>query len=83
MRDLHQQHRIRAWLRGDLPSTPPEFNGRLAIGRREDGSVVIETPGELSPLLGWLATLPLEEVKIEPVGLRAIYDRYHSDESVV
>ena len=39
---------------------------------------MIETPGELSGLLGWLATLPLAEVNIEPVGLRALYDQYHA-----
>jgi hypothetical protein len=27
--------------------------------------------------LGWLATLPLEEVQIEPIGLGAVYDRFH------
>jgi ABC-2 type transport system ATP-binding protein len=40
--------------------------------------ITIETPGELSPLLGWLAQLPLAEVQIEPFGLQAIYDRFHT-----
>jgi ABC-2 type transport system ATP-binding protein len=43
------------------------------------GQVVLETADELSPLLGWLATLPLKAVTIEPVGLRAVYDRFHAD----
>ncbi len=41
------------------------------------GTVTMETPGPLQPLLGWLATLPLREIRIEPVGLRAVYDRFH------
>jgi ABC-2 type transport system ATP-binding protein len=39
--------------------------------------VVLEAGDSLAPLLGWLATLPLEEVRIEPVGLAAVYDRFH------
>ena len=41
------------------------------------GDVLIETPGELSPLLGWLATLPVAEMRVEPVRLQAVYDRFH------
>lgn len=33
--------------------------------------------GRLGPLLGWLGTLSLEDIRIEPVGLRKIYDQYH------
>jgi ABC-2 type transport system ATP-binding protein len=43
----------------------------------QNGDLIIETQGELSGLLGWLATLPLAEVQIEPVGLQALYDQYH------
>jgi ABC-2 type transport system ATP-binding protein len=39
--------------------------------------VVLETEEPLAPLLGWLATLPLAEVRVEPVGLQAVYDRFH------
>ena len=40
-----------------------------------------EAPGDLSPLLGWLATLPLAEINIEPVGLQAVYEQYHPAEA--
>jgi ABC-2 type transport system ATP-binding protein len=39
---------------------------------------LIEAPGELGPWLGWLATLPLTQVRIEPLGLRAVYDQHHN-----
>jgi hypothetical protein len=39
--------------------------------------VVLETEEPLAPLLGWLATLTLAEVRVEPVGLQAVYDRFH------
>jgi ABC-2 type transport system ATP-binding protein len=74
--ELRRQHRIYARLTGELPRPPDNLAAGLRI-QAIDGDVTIETPGELSPLLGWLATLPLAEVRIEPVGLRAVYDRWH------
>ncbi len=78
MSQLRRQHRIQARLTGPLVPPPAAVAGQLAIATTAEGSVTIETPGELSPLLGWLATLPLAEVQIEPVGLRAVYDRFHA-----
>jgi ABC-2 type transport system ATP-binding protein len=77
MRDLRKQHRIRARLTGPLLPAPEAFRDLLTVATGPAGDLTIDTPGELSPLLGWLATLPLAEVRIEPVGLRAIYDRFH------
>jgi ABC-2 type transport system ATP-binding protein len=74
--ELRRQHRIRATLTAPLPAIAPALAGQLEI-TVDDGRLTILTPGELSSLLGWLATLPLAEVQIEPVGLRAVYDRYH------
>lgn len=76
--ELRRQHRIRAQLTGALPPVPESFGSQLTSMRTEQGELLIETPGELSGLLGWLATLPLAEVTIEPLGLRALYDHYHA-----
>jgi hypothetical protein len=38
--------------------------------------VVLESGDSLAPLLGWLATLPLDEVQIEPVGLGGVYEKF-------
>jgi len=46
-----------------------------------DGHATIDTPGDLAPLLKWLATLPLTEVHIEPIGLQAVYEQYHPAEA--
>jgi ABC-2 type transport system ATP-binding protein len=74
--ELRSQHRILAELRGPMPPVPAGVAEETQIVC--DGSrVTIETAGELSPLLGWLATLPLADIRIEPVGLRTVYDRYH------
>lgn len=80
MSELRQRHRIRAIVRGALPEAPPQIDGTLSIEKDASGSVVIETPGELAPLLGWLSTLSLEKVQIEPLGLRAVYDDFHSND---
>lgn len=77
MSDLRRQHRIRGQLTGPMTPPPRDIAEGLEIETLDDGHVIILTPGELSPLLGWLATLPLEEVCIEPVGLQAVYDRFH------
>ena len=75
--DLRRQHRIHARLTAPLPAPPADLATGLLISAA-NGDLTIETPGELSPLLGWLATLPLAEVRIEPIGLRAVYDRVHA-----
>ena len=77
MQDLRRRHRIHGRLTGDLPAAPAQFNGELRISQPSSGEVLIDTPGELAPLLGWLATLPLAEIHIEPVRLQAIYDQFH------
>jgi ABC-2 type transport system ATP-binding protein len=77
MSDLRRRHRISAALRGTLPDVPLELKDQLVIDTGTDGQVMIETAVELAQLLGWLSTLPLEEVRIEPVGLRAVYDAFH------
>lgn len=77
--ELKRKHRIRAQLRGALPPVPEIFNGHVTMATSQTGDLVIETPGELSGLLGWLATLPLAEVRIEPLGLGALYNQFHAD----
>ncbi|REK08286.1 MAG: ABC transporter ATP-binding protein [Planctomycetota bacterium] len=75
--ELKRRHRIRAHLRGELPPLPEHFRGQVTLVAGDEGDLLIETPGELSGLLGWLSTLPLAEVRIEPLGLSTLYDQYH------
>lgn len=78
--ELRRQHRIRAELCGPLIDPPPELAHDVEV--RLDGSrLSVLAPGELSPLLGWLARLPLAEVQIDTVNLQAIYDRFHPPEA--
>ena len=79
MSQLRRQHRITAALSGPLPAIPESLSGQLALVSASAHEAVFETPGELAPLLKWLATLPLADVRIEPIGLRAVYQRFHAE----
>ncbi len=80
MGELMRQHRIRAKVEGELPEVPSSLKNEFELQRLEDGQIQIQTPGELSVILKWLASAPVSDVFIQPVGLRAIYDQYHSGE---
>jgi ABC-2 type transport system ATP-binding protein len=79
MTELRRQHRIHARVRGTLPPPPAALADQLTIRSESAERVTIETPGDLSTMFGWLSELPLEEVRIEPVGLRSVYDQFHTD----
>lgn len=74
---LRRHHRITARLEGPLGDVPEALVDHVAVTTDRDGNVVLDTQDSLRPLLGWLATLPLGEVRIDPVGLDGVYDRFH------
>ena len=79
MRELKQRHRICATLCGKLAEVPSAIAGRITIEHDARANQVrIETEDELADLLSWLGTLPLDEVRIEPLGLRAVYEEFHT-----
>ena len=82
MKDLRRQHRIHGRLTGAFNQPPESLRDKVFMVATAGGDLRIDTPGELSPLLGWLATLPLAEVTIEPIRLQAVYDRYHPPSKV-
>lgn len=79
MEEIRKQHRILAEIDGPLPPLPQRLRGHLKIQSNPNGQIVIETADELSPILGWLATLPLKDVVVDRSGLRSIYDQFHGD----
>ncbi len=79
MEELKQRHRICASLCGELAEVPPAIACRITIDHDDIANRVrIETEDGLTDLLSWLGTLPLAEVRIEPLGLRAVYEKYHT-----
>jgi ABC-2 type transport system ATP-binding protein len=77
MSGIRRRHRIRCRLAGALPAVPDNLASELSISPCTDGRILIDAPGDLAPVLGWLATQPLADVHIEPIGLQAIYETYH------
>jgi ABC-2 type transport system ATP-binding protein len=61
------------------PQSPPELPG-LKIGSWQADHASFEIRGDLSGLLGWLAGQSIRDLRIEPLGLSAIYQLYHGGE---
>lgn len=79
MDTLHRQHRITARVSGEMPPVPESLQGQIDVRHLEGDTIRIETPGELSVILKWLAAAPIADVLVQPVGLRSVYDRFHFD----
>ncbi|QEF99291.1 putative ABC transporter ATP-binding protein YbhF [Stieleria maiorica] len=93
MAELFQRHRVWADLPAgesfDQPavaaSIPAAFRKRIKITQVDSvtsggaASVRIDTAGDLAPMLPWITSLGLHRMRIEPLGLRAIYDSVHHD----
>ena len=77
MSELRRRHRVRARLTGEMPPVPESFDTLLSVRTNAGSEVTIDSADELSPLLAWLATLPLADVRIDSLGLTAVYERYH------
>ena len=78
LEDLAWQHRIRATTEIDVAQEVGKLlSDQQPMIFQHENRVTIETQGELSPVLKWLAEMPLRNVTVEPVGLRSVYDRIH------
>ena len=83
MNDLYQRHRITAKANDGQTSfeVPDDIANR--IHTNIDGpSVSIVTDGDLAPMLSWVDSLSLTQVRIEPLGLRAVYDAVHTGQEM-
>ncbi|MCG8649750.1 MAG: ABC transporter ATP-binding protein [Pirellulales bacterium] len=85
MTDLFQRHRITA-VRPDVPvRVPDELSDQVRVlDAKAHGQdpLQIDTAGDLAPLLSWLDSLRLNRLRIEPLGLRAVYDSVHDGAEV-
>ncbi|SMP42498.1 ABC-2 type transport system ATP-binding protein [Neorhodopirellula lusitana] len=90
MQELFQRHRLTALLDQTSLATASEKPPEAPLGKVPDaiaesiegihvegGHVQIDTAGDLGPALPWLASLPLHQVRIEPLGLHAVYQSVH------
>src|SRR5262249_19125825 len=79
MRDLREGRLVRARF-ARPPEALPDVEG-LSVLEQDDRRLVLEYTGPLPPLMTWLARQPLEDLRLEPLGLGGIYHRYHKGEA--
>lgn len=86
MSDLFQRHRVTARWTDEEIVVPDDLAESIRVKkliRNKTELLCIDTAGDLAPVLGWLDSLGLKNVRIEPLGLRAIYDAVHMGGEVV
>jgi ABC-2 type transport system ATP-binding protein len=59
-----------------LPAWPD-----LTVRHRHDDQLTLELMGPLPAMLEWLARQSIADLQVEPVGLSAVYHRYHGAEA--
>ncbi|MGB7344022.1 MAG: ATP-binding cassette domain-containing protein [Pirellulaceae bacterium] len=85
--DLFQRHRITAATHSEAITVPEQLTDIVTV-KQADASggerqrVTIDTAGDLADFLPWLDSLGLHHVRIEPLGLRAVYDAVHAGKEV-
>jgi ABC-2 type transport system ATP-binding protein len=87
LRSLKARHRIVAEFdeqdhhqSGEQFPVPASLSHAVANVAVQGRSVSIETSGDLAPLLPWLTSLGLKQMRVEAFGLRAVYDSVHGSE---
>ncbi len=78
MERSEKTHLIEARLVGNRPALPALLEDRAVLSVSGSGSrLSLETRGELSPVLAWLAEIEVTDVYIQQTGLRVVYERFH------
>ena len=75
MSELKQGRRVTAMLTDNALSVGPD-DKPLSV---TNGKLDLEYRGAMPNLLRWLASIACEDVRIQPIGLQAIYQRFHGD----
>jgi ABC-2 type transport system ATP-binding protein len=52
----------------------------LKVREKGEDYLKLEHTGPLQPLLEWLTSQSVADLRVEPLGLSAIYHRYHGVE---
>ena len=81
MSELFQRHRITAISANNELAVPEKFAADVTVEQLES-SLRIDTAGDLARYLPWIDSLGLKGVRIEPLGLRSVYDAVHGGQVV-
>ncbi len=78
---LSQRHRITAVRSDESPDVPEELRDSVTVSVFGEScgkqTLRIDTTGDLASLFTWLDSLQLQRVRIEPMGLRSVYEEIH------
>jgi len=77
MSELRRIRQARVQFGGDTLPEPPTHLEGVTVQARTRQAITFLCDGDLDPLLGWLAQQRVADLRIEPVGLTAVYQRYH------
>jgi ABC-2 type transport system ATP-binding protein len=55
---------------------------KIPAANSRDGQIIIDTSGDLVRFLPWIQSLQLQSLRIEPLGLRSVYDAVHAGNEV-
>jgi ABC-2 type transport system ATP-binding protein len=77
MTELREGRLVRVRFADRPPPMPPLPDLRLR--EETDNQLILEYTGSLPPLLQWLANQPVQDLRMESLGLAPIYHRYHGD----
>ena len=81
--ELAQRHRITARPPYAVTSVPAALRDQVKLTGSATGAsdrLQIDTTGDLAAVLPWLDSLELTDLRIEPLGLRTIYEAVHGGE---
>jgi ABC-2 type transport system ATP-binding protein len=79
MSELREGRLIEAHFTGTLEALP--LLEGLLVRERQANRLTLEYTGPLPGLLTWLARQPLAHLRMEPLGLKAVYHRFHGGDA--
>lgn len=80
MAELRGGRAVAARLTGPAPPAGPDGSPLPPDALTPDGRLALEYRGPLPALLDWLAKQPLDDLRVEPLGLGPIYRRFHGSD---
>jgi ABC-2 type transport system ATP-binding protein len=78
MKELREARLIKARFSDRPPDHLPELPG-LRVAEHRGNELSLEYTGPLPPIVEWLGRQALADLRVEPLGLSAIYRRYHGE----
>jgi ABC-2 type transport system ATP-binding protein len=77
MSTLREGRLVEAVFKGPVPEVPAMAG--LSVNENSGNRLTLEFTGDLTELLGWLSRQPVVELRLQPLGLKPIYYRYHGN----